>query len=55
VGVQLSHTSHVWGEHAIEFLGVGTAVRTLGDTEPMPAPTLPALAVRRRAKLPART
>jgi uncharacterized protein YbjQ (UPF0145 family) len=40
VGVQLSHTSHVWGEHAIEFLGVGTAVRTLGDTEPMPAPTL---------------
>jgi uncharacterized protein YbjQ (UPF0145 family) len=40
VGVQLSHASHVWGEHAIEFLGVGTAVRTLGDTEPMPAPTL---------------
>ncbi len=40
MGVQLSHTSHVWGEHAIEFLGVGTAVRTLGDTEPMPAPTL---------------
>ena len=36
----LAHQPRVGREHAIEFLGVGTAVRTLGDTEPMPAPTL---------------
>lgn len=27
VGVSLTHANHVWGEHAIEFLAVGTAVR----------------------------
>ncbi len=40
VGVQVGHANHVWGEHAIEFLNVGTAVRTLGTSEPMPAPQL---------------
>jgi uncharacterized protein YbjQ (UPF0145 family) len=34
VGVQVSN--HVWGEHATEFLAVGTAVRRLGDEHHLP-------------------
>jgi uncharacterized protein YbjQ (UPF0145 family) len=40
VGVHVEHHNHVWGEHAIEFLSYGTAVRPLGDQPSSPAPTL---------------
>ncbi len=40
VGVRLEVNNHVWGEHAIEFISMGTAVRPLaGGAEPVP-PTL---------------
>lgn len=40
VGVRLAHHTHVWGEHAIEFLGVGTGVRALGGDDAVPTPTM---------------
>ncbi len=40
VGVQLVEANHVWGEHAIEFLSMGTAVRPLDVGTPPPAPQL---------------
>ena len=43
VGVRAGVSNHVWGEHATEFLALGTAVRALGETIP-PVPvtlTLP--------------
>jgi uncharacterized protein YbjQ (UPF0145 family) len=46
VGVSVSVSNHVWGEHATEFLATGTAVRRLAaehrlpDTTPKPAFTL---------------
>jgi len=40
VGVRLVEASHVWGEHAIEFLAMGTAVRPLDVGAPPPAPKL---------------
>jgi hypothetical protein len=42
VGVAVSVSSHVWGEHATEFLATGTAIRRLSaehrlpDTSPGP-------------------
>jgi uncharacterized protein YbjQ (UPF0145 family) len=43
VGVRLIEANHVWGEHAIEFLAVGTAVRPLniGARPPEPQLVLP--------------
>lgn len=45
VGVQLVETNHVWGEHALEFLAMGTAVRALdvGAAPPEPQLVLPLL------------
>jgi uncharacterized protein YbjQ (UPF0145 family) len=40
VGVSLTHASHVWGEHAIEFLALGTAVRAIDSVETHPSPSL---------------
>jgi uncharacterized protein YbjQ (UPF0145 family) len=46
VGVAVSVSNHVWGEHATEFLATGTAVRRLADehklaaTSPKPTFTL---------------
>ncbi|HET7488191.1 MAG TPA: heavy metal-binding domain-containing protein [Acidimicrobiales bacterium] len=33
VGVQLTTANHVWGEHAVEFLALGTAVRSFERVE----------------------
>ena len=43
VGVHLEHHNHVWGEHAIEFLAYGTAIRPTQapETPPTPMLTLP--------------
>lgn len=43
VGVHLEHHNHVWGEHAIEFLAYGTAIRPTQapETPPTPLLTLP--------------
>ena len=46
VGVNVAVSNHVWGEHATEFLAVGTAIRRLSeshilpDTSPKPSFTL---------------
>jgi hypothetical protein len=40
VGVHLEHHNHVWGEHAIEFLAVGTAVRRLQTPAELGPPSL---------------
>jgi uncharacterized protein YbjQ (UPF0145 family) len=40
VGVRVAVSSHVWGEHATEFLATGTAVRPLGADQGRPG-TLP--------------
>jgi uncharacterized protein YbjQ (UPF0145 family) len=46
VGVNVAVSSHVWGEHATEFLATGTAIRRLGAenrlaaTSPKPTFTL---------------
>jgi uncharacterized protein YbjQ (UPF0145 family) len=40
VGVRSSVSNHVWGEHATEFLALGTAVRRLGDAVPVLPVTL---------------
>jgi uncharacterized protein YbjQ (UPF0145 family) len=34
VGVRASVANHVWGEHATEFLALGTAVRRVDETLP---------------------
>lgn len=36
VGVSVHVANHVWGEHATEFLAVGTAVRRLADEHRLP-------------------
>jgi uncharacterized protein YbjQ (UPF0145 family) len=43
VGVHLEHHNHVWGEHAVEFLAYGTAIRPTGapETPATPMLTLP--------------
>ena len=40
VGVRVIENSHVWGEHAIEFLALGTSIRPLGDSPALPSPTM---------------
>jgi uncharacterized protein YbjQ (UPF0145 family) len=40
VGVHLEHHNHVWGEHAVEFLVVGTAVRRLQSISELGQPAL---------------
>ena len=37
VGVSVSVSNHVWGEHATEFLATGTAIRRLADEHRLPA------------------
>ncbi|MDA8073190.1 MAG: heavy metal-binding domain-containing protein [Actinomycetota bacterium] len=36
VGVRVGVSNHVWGEHATEFLALGTAVRRLSDEHRLP-------------------
>ncbi len=36
VGVDVTVSSHVWGEHATEFLATGTAIRRLSDEHRLP-------------------
>ena len=33
VGVRVNESTHVWGEHGIEFLALGTSVRKVNDRE----------------------
>jgi len=40
VGVRVVTSSHIWGEHAVEFLAAGTAVRAFPLDAPLPSPTL---------------
>jgi uncharacterized protein YbjQ (UPF0145 family) len=40
VGVRVVSSSHIWGEHAVEFLAAGTAVRAFALDTPLPSPTL---------------
>ena len=40
IGVNVAVSSHVWGEHATEFLATGTAIRRLGEEHRVP-PTSP--------------
>ena len=40
VGVRMASSSHIWGEHAVEFLAAGTAVRAFKLDTPLPSPTL---------------
>src|SRR5579875_2915840 len=37
VGVDVTVSNHVWGEHATEFLATGTAIRRLADEHRLPA------------------
>jgi uncharacterized protein YbjQ (UPF0145 family) len=40
VGTSLGVHNHYWGEHAVEFLAIGTAVRRHGvEVAPLEAPT----------------
>jgi uncharacterized protein YbjQ (UPF0145 family) len=39
VGVDITVSNHVWGEHATEFLATGTAIRRLADEHRLPATT----------------
>lgn len=36
VGVTVEVKNHVWGEHATEFLAIGTAVRRLAEEHKLP-------------------
>jgi uncharacterized protein YbjQ (UPF0145 family) len=40
VGARVVSSSHVWGEHAVEFLAVGTAVRAFPLEVPLASPTM---------------
>ena len=42
VGVRLEEKTHMWGDHTIEFLSLGTAVarRTASTPSPSPAPII---------------
>lgn len=40
VGVRVEESTHVWGEHAIEFLALGTSIRALDATDPLPSPSM---------------
>ncbi len=39
VGVSITVSNHVWGEHATEFLATGTAIRRLSEEHRLPATT----------------
>ena len=38
VGVQLVEKSHMWGSHTIEFLSIGTGVRSIRPDHVVPPP-----------------
>jgi uncharacterized protein YbjQ (UPF0145 family) len=40
VGVSVIENSHIWGEHAIEFLALGTSIRPLAGEGALPVPTM---------------
>ena len=40
VGVRVDENNHVWGEHAIEFLAIGTSIRALPGEGALPVPTM---------------
>ena len=40
VGVSLTEHNHVWGQHAMEFYAVGTAVRPISDEHVVPQPQM---------------
>jgi uncharacterized protein YbjQ (UPF0145 family) len=40
VGVRVIEHNHVWGEHAIEFLALGTSIRPLTGEGALPVPTM---------------
>jgi uncharacterized protein YbjQ (UPF0145 family) len=40
VGVRVVEHNHVWGEHAIEFLALGTSIRDLAGEGALPVPTM---------------
>jgi uncharacterized protein YbjQ (UPF0145 family) len=40
VGVRVVEHNHVWGEHAIEFLALGTSIRDLVGEGALPVPTM---------------
>jgi uncharacterized protein YbjQ (UPF0145 family) len=40
VGVRVVENNHVWGEHAIEFLALGTSIRPLEGEGALPVPTM---------------
>jgi uncharacterized protein YbjQ (UPF0145 family) len=40
VGVALTEHNHVWGQHAMEFYAVGTAVRPISDEHVVPQPQM---------------
>jgi uncharacterized protein YbjQ (UPF0145 family) len=40
VGARVSEENHIWGEHAIEFLALGTSIRRREQAGVPPAPTL---------------
>jgi uncharacterized protein YbjQ (UPF0145 family) len=40
VGARVSEENHIWGEHAIEFLALGTSIRRREQSGVVPAPAL---------------
>jgi uncharacterized protein YbjQ (UPF0145 family) len=40
VGVRVTEENHIWGEHAIEFLALGTSIRRLEQASGLPTPSL---------------
>ena len=40
VGVKVIESNHVWGEHAIEFLALGTSIRALQEPANLPSPSM---------------
>jgi uncharacterized protein YbjQ (UPF0145 family) len=40
IGARVVVSPHIWGEHAVEFLAIGTAVRSFPLEAPLPTPTM---------------
>ena len=40
VGVRVTEENFIWGEHAIEFLALGTSVRQVDPTAALPTPAM---------------
>jgi uncharacterized protein YbjQ (UPF0145 family) len=40
VGVRVNEENFIWGEHAIEFLALGTSVRQVDPNATVPAPAM---------------